>query len=219
MNQVARQGRTVLFVSHQLDMIRALCDRCVLLDAGHLGKDGNPREVIDYYLEESQNGTSTPNFSVEENDQIPLQVIAGRLMDADGQSKTGFDAFEQIKLEIEYVVRKPRADMLINFELKKNATTIFLSFDTDAVEGNAKNRVPGKYKSQIFIPAPLLKPGRYTITLNTGITNQTTYQRLEEIMTFDVDILSKPSSLLSFARKRPGIIATVLPWHTERLNK
>jgi lipopolysaccharide transport system ATP-binding protein len=219
MDDVASEGRTVLFVSHQFDMVRSLCERCVLLDDGILIRDGESREIIDFYLQDSQTEISASSFLVEEDEQIPLQVTAGRLMNELGQNRADFDAFEPIILEIEYVIRKPRLDLLVNFELRKNATTIFLSFDTDALNGNTKNRSIGKYKSQITIPAPLLKPGKYTITFNTGIANTTTYQRLEEIMAFEVDILSRPSSLLSFSRKRPGVVATVLPWNTELLNK
>ncbi|MGA1823338.1 MAG: ABC transporter ATP-binding protein [bacterium] len=49
MQNVASQGRTVLFVSHQLGMIEALCPRCILLKNGHIANEGNSREVIDRY--------------------------------------------------------------------------------------------------------------------------------------------------------------------------
>jgi lipopolysaccharide transport system ATP-binding protein len=48
--EVARSGRTVLFVSHNLEATRQLCDRCILLDHGRLLQDGDPGELIERYL-------------------------------------------------------------------------------------------------------------------------------------------------------------------------
>src|SRR5208282_528294 len=47
---VARQGRTVLFVSHQISAIRALCTRCILLDLGKTIADGKPDQTVETYI-------------------------------------------------------------------------------------------------------------------------------------------------------------------------
>lgn len=54
MNEVSTQGRTVLFVSHNMGTISKLCDKCILLDKGNTIRAGATLEVIDYYLEESK---------------------------------------------------------------------------------------------------------------------------------------------------------------------
>jgi lipopolysaccharide transport system ATP-binding protein len=56
MNEVARSGRTVVFVSHNLDSIERLCSRAVLLSRGTVAKSGSTRDVISYYV--SQRGTT-----------------------------------------------------------------------------------------------------------------------------------------------------------------
>ncbi len=50
LENVATRGRTVLFVSHNLGVVEHLCTRVLLIEKGHLVKDGNPQEVIDAYL-------------------------------------------------------------------------------------------------------------------------------------------------------------------------
>lgn len=50
MEQVAKQGRTVLFVSHQMAAVDNLCTRCVLIHDGQVEEDGPPHQVIDHYL-------------------------------------------------------------------------------------------------------------------------------------------------------------------------
>lgn len=54
MDEVASSGRTVLFVSHNMDSVETLCSRCLLLDEGRLVEDGAPREVISHYLSRLQ---------------------------------------------------------------------------------------------------------------------------------------------------------------------
>jgi lipopolysaccharide transport system ATP-binding protein len=50
MENISTQGRTIIFVSHQLPMIEALCNRSYLLDKGHCSRVGPTKEVIDFYL-------------------------------------------------------------------------------------------------------------------------------------------------------------------------
>lgn len=50
MRSVANEGRTVLFVSHQMEAIESLCDRVILIREGSIERDGIPSEIIEYYL-------------------------------------------------------------------------------------------------------------------------------------------------------------------------
>lgn len=52
MDQIARSGRTVIFVSHQLDAVARLCNRCLLLDQGQLVASGKPQKIINRYLQQ-----------------------------------------------------------------------------------------------------------------------------------------------------------------------
>ena len=58
MQSISGSGRTVIFVSHNLPSVQALCNRCLLLQNGRLQKTGNTEKVIDYYLSESANNQS-----------------------------------------------------------------------------------------------------------------------------------------------------------------
>jgi len=52
MENIAKEGRTILFVSHNIPSIQALCQRVLLLNEGQLGMDGSPTQVISRYLAE-----------------------------------------------------------------------------------------------------------------------------------------------------------------------
>jgi len=214
MGNVAQEGRTILFVSHQMDMIRALCDRCILLNKGSIFSDGYPVEVIEAYLDTS-NIESQACFQVDEDQSLTLQIISGKILGVDNQIQNKFDVFEKVILEFHYVVHKTCSGSIINFELKQNSTTLFFSFDTDCSPELLHSREEGAYVSRVELPCPLLKSGHYSLTLGTGIANADKIQHLEDILVFDVELLSQPSSLISYAEKRPGLIAVPLNWETK----
>lgn len=218
METVGKEGRTVIFVSHQMDMIRALCERCVLLSEGKFLLNGKPEKVIETYLSSFNNEKNSAFFELDEDQNLALQVIQGKVVDAKNQVKDNFDVFDQITVEFKYIVHQSMEGLVINFELKRNGATLFLSFDTDTNIQKLEKRELGLYKTRVHLPCPLLKSGKYSISVNTGIVNSSTFQHLEEILIFEVELLSKPSSLLSYAEKRPGMIAVPLSWHTNTID-
>lgn len=214
MHDVASVGRTVLFVSHQMDMIRALCDRCMLMSQGRILLDGKAEDVIDSYNGLFTNQNNSPSFEIDEDNTLPIQILSGRVMGEKNKTKDKFDVFESITIEFMYVVHKFKEGLMVNFELKRNHSTLFFSFDTDKELKNLKFRDLGKYVSRVTLPCPLLKPGHYTVTPGTGIANSKKIQHLEDIIGFDVELISQSSSLASYAEKRPGMIAVPLYWYT-----
>jgi lipopolysaccharide transport system ATP-binding protein len=212
---VSKEGRTVIFVSHQMDMIRALCSRCVLLSAGQMAFNGSPESAAQQYASEIMTGSRSGSFEVELQPQFAIQILRGRLLGPTGVIQTEYDVFEPIRLELEYVVHKPITGALVTARMLRFGATVFLSFDTDATPERLETRAPGHYKTTVTIPAPLLKPGSYTISLNTGIANLTPLHALDDILALTVELKSRPSTFLSYAEKRPGMLAVSLDWPTE----
>ncbi|MFH1079351.1 MAG: ABC transporter ATP-binding protein [Pseudomonadota bacterium] len=217
MGDVTKEGRTVLYVSHQMDMIRGLCSRGMLLNDGSVFSDGRTEKVIEDYLQSIICKKSSLHFTEKENSALGLQIIKGKIVNEQGELQENFDIFDKIIFVFEYRVYWKLTDTVVNFEIKRNGATLFLSFDTDMDLSKHAIRTPGLYRSRIELPCPLLKSGIYAVTVNTGITNTCTYQRLEDVLIFEVDHYSKPSSLTSYADKRPGVIAVPLFWETEML--
>ena len=217
MGEVSKEGRTVLFVSHQLDMIRSLCSRCILLNNGQLIAQGPVETVVDVYTQNNMFHEQRTEFLIDQQDESSMKVVSGRVVDDYGEKTDSFDVFSRITLEFEYILTKPLEGAVVNFELKRNGSVLFQSFDTDEDPALMNTRLPGRYKSIIHIPSPLLKPGNYSVTTNTGIINVTALQRLEDILSFIVEFKSKPSTFLSYAEKRKGAIAVPIKWQTKKI--
>ncbi len=219
MEQVGKQGRTVLFVSHQMDMIRALCRKAILLDKGMVAVNGDTGEVIDNYLNTFSSGEERTSFQVPADPRMPIQIIRGRIIGQDGKARSHFDVFDKITFEFAYVVNTEMDNLLLSLELKRNGTTLFISFDTDSNPDRLEVRERGIYNNRINFPTPLLKSGFYTITLRAGIINQQNCQILDDIFCFNVELISRPSTYLSYAERRIGLIALPLHWETENASE
>lgn len=215
MEDVGKQGRTVLLVSHQMDMVRAICEKAVILDKGLIAAYGDTGEVIDGYIKTFASTEERNSFEVPVDSSMPIQFIRGRVVGQDGKGRNHFDVFDRIIFEFEHAVNRETEGLLLSFELRRNGSSLFMSFDTDIEQDRLKVRKPGLYKYHVAIPTPLLKSGLYTVTLRAGVINVANCQVLEEILCFNVDLISRPSTYLSYAERRLGTLAMPIPWKLE----
>ena len=86
MDQVAREGRTVLFISHNLGAIQELCQRCIFLSHGQVVMEGDPETVVTRYLNESSGGNIQPSYRMAEDAVAKAEetaiLIEAQLLDA-----------------------------------------------------------------------------------------------------------------------------------------
>ncbi len=89
MGQVSRQGRTVLFVSHNMTAVKSLCTRALLIDRGQVACDGGVDEVVNRYLtagtEMSRTGDIPDDAPRHRDDPDEARFRAVRLADLSGQ--------------------------------------------------------------------------------------------------------------------------------------
>ena len=106
MEDVGKQGRTVLFVSHNMQAITRLCSRAILLENGQIKYDGPSNEVVSKYMTSGSGVTSERTWA--SLDQAPGGEIARlraiRITDQNGQVAQHFDIREPIAVEMEYEV-------------------------------------------------------------------------------------------------------------------
>jgi lipopolysaccharide transport system ATP-binding protein len=114
MQDVAGHGRTVLFVSHNMGAIQALCPRAIALRSGQVVDDDLSPSVIARYLRsmmELVNGFSSDN--PERRQSGPLTISSARILDHQGQPSTTITAGRPISIEVDYLCSSPVASNLI----------------------------------------------------------------------------------------------------------
>ncbi len=159
-----KEGRTVLFVSHNMGAIRNLCNRCILLDDGKIIKDGPTNEVISEYMAIN---TTTSNVVVNKKQHIKgdLSVEIKRISvkGFDNNSSTSFLIGEEIFFSIDYEVQK--ADRGTSFWIifyDTEGKALISSFQKDV---GIINPDCGKHRININFPNLGLLPGKYLVSV------------------------------------------------------
>ena len=158
MGQVARGGRTILFVSHNMAAIRRLCPRTMLLAGGKLLRFGPSQEVIDEYLL----GTGRSAGAARSwSGLAPARVEPVRLalVDAGGQPATSVSFHQRAVFEIDLRVRETET-LQVTFRVFNSQSVAI--FTTDALPLAELHR-PGLYRFRCALPSRLLAPGAYRL--------------------------------------------------------
>jgi len=219
MGDVAKSGRTILFVSHNMGAIRQLCSRVIQIEDGTIKRQGDVSMVTNGYLQDllgSEEGDSL-SFSVEEDASTVMQVTKGRIYSSGEIAGACFDVFDTISIEFEFHVTAPISGYSLYCQILRNGEVLFVSFDTSEKPEYLEQREPDRYKTTFTLPSPLLKPGSYSVDIFTGRPGTLPTQKLENIMRFEVDLNSKQSLYLSYSKDRPGVVAVPLEWDTVKI--
>jgi lipopolysaccharide transport system ATP-binding protein len=161
MEAVAGQGRTVLFVSHNMGAIRSLCTRALWMDAGTVAADGSANATVSEYMSSvSQRGV----ISLQDGQGgSPLQLTKVALLDTKGESSIEFAPGESLTIAIEYfaehTIRNPQFWIAIESQYGPllGASMLFDGRGPEFIQGQGSLRC-------VFHSLPLV-PQSYTIRM------------------------------------------------------
>lgn len=218
MEDIASQGRTVLFVSHNLGSIRSLCDAGILLVDGTSTFYSNINNCIEEYSNSFINGINQKVKYIKQilNINLPIEILSVKIDQMNNFLGT-FDTCQPIIITMEYLVRRRMVGSIVHIKIRNSNNDIFWSFDTDKSSELIENREPGHYRSEIIIPKYLLKPDSYSLRFGSGIANSNSIEDVKENIIFSTDILSEDSSHKSYSNRRDGVVGQALLWNTNRL--
>jgi lipopolysaccharide transport system ATP-binding protein len=214
MSDVAQQGRTVLFVSHNMSAISRLTDRAVVLDRGEIAFRGSTPEAVDFYL---ASGIAQVGERIWEQDDprikaaAPFQPIGVKVSDGSGGGQVA--AAESFEVEFEYDLSEDITGLRIGIYLFTNrGEPILTSFDTDDPARYVQHeaRSAGRYVSRCRIPAQLLNEGRFILGVNASSFGVRSYFTDEYALVFTVDGTGTPGS--HWPEHRRGPVRPALDW-------
>jgi lipopolysaccharide transport system ATP-binding protein len=188
MGDVAREGRTVLFVSHNMLAIRGLTKRCLLLDEGRIRCEGDVNMVVEHYLTqgmgEMPNEIDTSNWDRPEGLGTDLKVTRVCLHSSEGQARVLAGAPLVAEMEIE--VKQPVEDAVYGFSVF-SSEGIRLFMCTNAKDmGQPYSRLePGRYRIRGTVDRTPLPPGRYRLDIGVRCDRKG-LDWLRDLMLFEV---------------------------------
>ena len=165
------QGRTILFVSHNMETIEELCDRSILLDNGAVSFDGKTSEVIHKYLVpqignrfSSKGETAWSEKEKPGNDFFRINSIETKT--EDGEISASFDVTKPVILEVKYTLSKA-THLALEIDFDKNGAWLFSTVDDSYYESSKGiERAPGDYLVSFQIPKNILQDGDISIIIH-----------------------------------------------------
>jgi lipopolysaccharide transport system ATP-binding protein len=219
MGDVAQQGRTVLFVSHNMSAILRLTQESIVLEKGRLVLRAPSSEAVDYYLSA---GNTKAGERIWDADEVPAEAapfrpIALRLRDKTGKVVDTVRSVEPISIEMEYELATTLTGLRIGLYLTTaRGDQVLTSFDTDDQKHFEKHgsRPAGRYISRCTIPPDYLNGGRYVLGVNAGSYRVRRYFMDEQALNFNVDTAGAPG--MQWAEPRPGVLRPRFEWKIEQ---
>jgi lipopolysaccharide transport system ATP-binding protein len=211
MEDVADSGRTVLFVSHNMQAVRSLCTRVVQLSEGRVVGSGPAATVVDQYLKLKSGADGAMSW---EGDDRPgdddARLAAVRILGTDLQPTpvviTSQPFRVQMDVDLEHVVE----GLTIGFDLSlADGTVVFRSYQTDGPPDRWPGLHPGRNRLECEIAPDLLNTGRYTVHSRISI------DRVRWIVhggSVSFEVHRDPGDSLNALVDKPGAIAPVLMW-------
>jgi len=218
MGDVAREGRTVLFVSHNMSAVLRLTDETIVIDQGGLIMRAPTPEAVDFYL---SRGFAQEGQRIWENGEVPLSAapfrpLAVRVQNGQGKVVNTIRSIEENALEIEYSLSAPVTGLRVGIYLMSTrGEYVFTSFDTDdsADFERLAVRPAGRYLSRCTLPANFLNEGRFVVGVNASSYRVKRYFQDEQALTFTVDAAGAPG--MHWPEARLGPVRPRLNWHVE----
>lgn len=219
MGDVARTGRAILFVSHNMVALQNLCTRAVLLIDGKVVNQGEPRAIISEYLNDAPERTEQTWDDMDTapgNDQVRIYNVQARPQG--GEPYDVISTETPVELEVKYWKLDPTARMYITLHIYNDQQVV--AFTTGSIETGSALMEPadrtGLYRATCHIPAFLLNSGMHRVLLLVVRNGEKIVYQDESIMSFDVlDLETRKSSWYG---KEPGVVHPKLEWDTEYLD-
>ncbi len=210
MGAVAETGRTILFVSHNMSVVRDLCHRCMWLDHGRVQQIGPTAEVIQQYLSTLNESGDTGEVSFPDMPGKDFQLRKLRLIDGQGQITHHHDCDQPVTIEMTGVLRRPVDKFKGSLEiLAADGTTVLVSDSYDVQPNALYSLSVGECTIRITIPARTLGPGEYRVFLHFKCKGYFEVHAPGIVTSFHLD-----DHRTIRGNNRQGYFSTILPWVT-----
>lgn len=216
MQDIGGEGRTVLFVSHNMTAVSTLCNRSIVLEKGGLILDAAPETAIKNYFDgvygKEVARVEWDIINAPGDDTVRLTSVA--VLNSRGEESSSFDRREPISFQLGYVIpskqRAPISPQIRIFDESK--TCVFVSHKPQEWINEREN---SHYMSVCVIPAYFMNDRRYSADIYfTTPHTKTIHLHLENAVSFNVS----DSERASFFGQIPGGVRPDLLWVTKLIN-
>lgn len=205
-------GKTILFVSHNLEAIQRLCQKTILLYQGKILEQGETSKVINTYLSQNANINALIKYPGDHSKTVQITEIS--ILDKTKKHSARMPMHENFFISVKYKVVKPIDNVYITASFFDQDELLLFSCDFDKVK-KLNNYTAGEYQTAIAIPAYLFAIGQYNFKV--GIYNNRVSLDHKQNINFDIlnfDDIGSPMPRIN----RGGKIAVLLDYKTTKIS-
>jgi lipopolysaccharide transport system ATP-binding protein len=218
MSEVAGEGRTVLFVSHNMAAVQSLCNRAIWLEEGNLVKDGQPNQVVSEYLKASSTSLAEQIWDDVEaapgNDVVRLHRVSIR--PERGTPGDEINIRTPLVMEFEYWNLKPGTHLNLSISVyNQQGIHVFATTTLKEPVWHGRPFPSGLFRSICHIPGDLLNDGMYRVQVLIVKDEGIVVHRQQDALVFDIKDSAEVRG--NWYGQWPGVIRPALIWKTEYL--
>ena len=214
MQSVASDGRTVVFVSHNMQAVRSLCTSAVELEDGGIVNTGSAGDVVDSYLRVRDSTDASIVWPAGDGPgDADARLASISVLSADGEPAQLVKSSENFRIRMEVDVGTTSPALCIGFDLvASDGATVFRSYQTDLAEREWPQLHLGRNALDCLVPPGLLNEGVYRIFPRVSLHCIKWIVQGDAVVSFEVhrDPGESPYTLTA----RPGTVAPLLKWLT-----
>ena len=218
MEDVAKAGRTVLFVSHNMAAVERLCQKVIWLKNGRIHTMGEAGEVVSHYLRTSLQTVTEQVWddrnSAPGNDKVRLHRVCVRPVK--GPASGSINIRMPYVIEFDYWNLVPDARLDLSFHLYNEQGIMVFNHNTYLERTwHARPRPKGLFRSTCFVPGDLMNDGEYKVSLVVTSDQATAIYKHPDLLAFTV--LDATEMRNAWHGRWPGAVRPNLKWRTELL--
>lgn len=192
-----KQGKTILFVSHDLSSIEKYCDRAILLNKGEMVSDGTPKDIIDLYKQilAGQNSKGTLKKELDGSQDYgdkKAEIIDYKVLDSSGTETTSLLKGEEFKIKITIRANETITSPIVAITIRNSKGTDITGTNTMYEKCDLGVMNPGEEKTVVFTQNMDIQGGDYLLSL--GCTRFEEYELRVYHRLYDVTELTVISS-------------------------
>ena len=192
-----KQGKTILFVSHDLSSIEKYCDRAILLNKGEMVSDGTPKDIIDLYKQilagQSSGGSLKKEIDGSQDyGDKKAEIIDYKVIDSSGRETTSLLKGEEFSIEVTIRANEPVVSPIVAITIRNSKGTDITGTNTMYEKVDLGHLEPGDERTVVFTQNMDLQGGDYLLSL--GCTRFEEYELRVFHRLYDVTELTVISS-------------------------
>ncbi len=216
MEEAGNEGRTVIFVSHNLGAISNLCNKGVLLNSGKISCIDTIPKVITEYMQNNLVASGCKFIGkIPDIPNAKAIILEAYVLDAEKKPNHSVLIDQECSIKFTWKLNIQVPFLRVGIEITDAMGVVVISsMDTDSTDLQDKPREPGVFNETMLIPPYMLMPGNYSVKIFAGMPGIERIMEVDDLLSFEVfDNQTHLSNVIN--ERRSGYVALALPWEVK----